>query len=300
MKRLDRFLVEKTKRRLRQWVRLQSVPDAGQILSALYDPWPPASRGLEAERFYFRDPQPLRGPVGPDGLPLPPTDWRQGYYPGDDAGFLASGKAAADQIRSIAREHGLSIGGGDAVLDWGCASGRVLRHFAAEAQVAEFWGVDLDARLIAWAKENLWPPFHFVTGSAYPHLPFEDHKFSLVYAHSVFTHIEHLADAWIMELRRVMRRGGLAVLSAHTEDTVAFMDGDKRGEALRRWLPAALGPREILAHEVTVVSRRGWQPTLTFYRSDWLRREWGRYFEFMEIRPPPENSKQPAVVLRKA
>lgn len=298
--RIGSLIPERLRRSARRWVRLSSTPDPGQVVSSLYDPWRPAADPRADERpYYFCDPQTLRQPSTEDGLAVPATDWRQGYYPGDDAGFLLSGKTAADELRSILHQNGVVLSPRDAVLDWGCASGRVIRHFAEEARTAEFWGVDLDARLIAWDKENLSPPFHFLTGSAYPHLPFEDATFALIYAFSVFTHIEHLPDLWLMEMRRMLRPRGLAVFSVHTEETVALMNGDPRGEALRRYLPSGLTPGDIASHQITVVSRSGWQPTLTFYRSDWLWREWGRYFDVVEIRPAPPNSKQPAVVLRK-
>ena len=232
-------------------------------------------------------------------MPVPPNDWRQGYFLNDDPGYLASGRTAANYLQSALRDHGVSLGAADAVMDWGCASGRVLRHFADHASSGECWGVDLDARLIAWAKENLSPPFHFVTCTGYPHLPFEDRKFTFVYALSVFTHIEHLQDTWLMELNRVMKPGGIAAFSVHNEYTVALMQSSKEGESLRRWLPSGLAVDDILKHEVTVVSRGGWEPTLTFFRSDWMKREWGRYFDVVEIRAAPVGSKQPTVVLRK-
>ena len=301
MSRLVKRLIPGSVRAAAQrWVRRAASPDASQLLSALYDRRPGVTtEGRDGAKFYFRDPATLRAAPGADGLPVPPNDWRQGYYPNDDGGYLASGRATSEYLRSILRDHGAPLSPGDAVMDWGCASGRVLRHFGNEALSAELWGVDLDARLIDWAKENLSPPFRFVTCSAYPHLPFEDRKFAFIYALSVFTHIEHLQDLWLMELNRVMRPGGIAAFSVHNEYTVGLMQNSKEGEGLRRWLPAGLDVGEILKHEVTVVSRKGWEPTLLFFRSDWIRRDWGHYFDVLEIRDAPTGSKQPTVVLRK-
>jgi ubiquinone/menaquinone biosynthesis C-methylase UbiE len=42
-----------------------------------------------------------------------------------------------------------------------------------------------------------------------PHLPFEDRSFDVVYAGSVFTHIDDLAQTWFLELRRVLHAGGM-------------------------------------------------------------------------------------------
>jgi SAM-dependent methyltransferase len=114
-------------------------------------------------------------------------------------------------------------------MDWGCATGRTLRHFAVEAGANEFWGTDQDEASVTWAKENLSPPFRFVTCTAYPHLPFSDSKFGLIYGLSVFTHLEYLQDLWLMEIHRVLRSGGHAIFTVHDEHTVRFMA--ERGRA---------------------------------------------------------------------
>ena len=48
-----------------------------------------------------------------------------------------------------------------------------------------------------------------------PHVPFEDSSFDLVFSGSVFTHIDDLADAWFLELRRVLKPGGLLYFTVH-------------------------------------------------------------------------------------
>jgi ubiquinone/menaquinone biosynthesis C-methylase UbiE len=212
----------------------------------------------------------------------------------DDAAYLQSGEKSAAALRSIIKDHGLSLQAKGAVLDWGCATGRVLRWFAREAQEIEFWGVDQEDASIAWAKENLSPPFNFVTGSAYPHLPFPDNKFNFIYGISVFTHLEHFPDLWLMEMRRVMQPGGCAVFTIHDEYTVQYLV--KQGRL--PWLPADLDLAKINQHEVTIIRGDTWAQTVTFFRSDYIRREWGRYFNVVEIRPYSEGY-QSAVVLRK-
>ena len=137
------------------------------ILSNLHTHWDPAQPGL----YYFRDPIQLKKSVSDDQLPVPPLSMFRVYGFESEAAFLQAGEKSANALRSILRDHGISLQDKGAVLDWGCATGRVLRWFAREAQEIEFWGVDQDDACIAWAKENLSPPFNFVTGSAYPHLP---------------------------------------------------------------------------------------------------------------------------------
>src|SRR4051794_19709338 len=47
---------------------------------------------------------------------------------------------------------------GKRVLDFGSGAGRTLRHFAQEAEVAEFWGCDIDGPSIDWMRATLCPP----------------------------------------------------------------------------------------------------------------------------------------------
>lgn len=52
------------------------------------------------------------------------------------------------------------------------------------------------------------PSFRFVTTTTLPHLPFADGYFHMIHAGSVFTHIADLAEAWLLEIRRVLARAG--------------------------------------------------------------------------------------------
>src|SRR5262249_8368542 len=65
-----------------------------------------------------------------DGSPPPPASLRAQAGPRHaDAGFfLRSGQKHAELIREILRENGASVDDCEALLDWGCGCGRVLRH----------------------------------------------------------------------------------------------------------------------------------------------------------------------------
>ena len=109
------------------------------------------------------------------------------------------------------------------LLDFGCAAARMLRFCPRYFQQAECWGVDLKAEHIEWCQRFLSPPFLFAATTSLPHLPFDDGVFDLVYCGSVFTHISDLADAWFLELRRVLRPGGHLYLTIHDEHTIEVL-----------------------------------------------------------------------------
>lgn len=78
----------------------------------------------------------------------------------------------------------------------------MIRWLTKEAKAGEVWGVDIAGSHILWCQQNLPAPFKFATTTSFPHLPFEDNYFDLIYAGSVFTHIADLAESWLLELRQ--------------------------------------------------------------------------------------------------
>jgi SAM-dependent methyltransferase len=149
-----------------------------------------------------------------DGLPLPPARLRAQVGPAhaDASYFLASGREHADLIRELLREDGTSVEELDALLDWGCGCGRVLRQWV-DLPGTRVAGCDIDGRMIDWCERNL--PFAdvAVTGMS-PPLPYGDGAFDLIYAFSVFTHLtEPLQQDWVAECRRVLRPGGYLLIS---------------------------------------------------------------------------------------
>jgi SAM-dependent methyltransferase len=152
--------------------------------------------------------------TGPDGLPLPPARLRAQVGPlhADPEFFLQSGREHAHLIEELLRDVGADVTGLDALLDWGCGCGRVLRHWS-QLTATRVAGCDIDERMIEWCAENL--PFAEVTVTGLePPLPYADSSFGLVYAFSVFTHLsEDLQHAWIGESRRVIEPGGYLLFS---------------------------------------------------------------------------------------
>jgi SAM-dependent methyltransferase len=161
----------------------------------------------------------------PDGLPLPSASLRILVAATPDiAWFLDSGRRGAESIRAMLERNGLRLEGALPLLDFGCGCGRVLRHFAALGD--GMYGTDLNATLVDWCRRHL--PFgRFELNALEPPLPFEDGRFGLVYALSVFTHLpEALQLAWMNEMRRVLRPGGHLIFTTHGSRYAAELEPD--------------------------------------------------------------------------
>ncbi len=151
-----------------------------------------------------------RGSPNGDGLPTPPAYLRVLTAGSADADvFLAQGRAAAEEILRLADDAGPPS---TRVLEFGVGCGRVARWTTRLRPDAAFDGCDIDGRLLDWSKTHL--PGRYALTAPEPPLPYPNGAFDLVYALSVFTHMhEPQAKAWLAELARVTRPGGLAILS---------------------------------------------------------------------------------------
>jgi len=227
-------------------------------------------------------------PVWVEGepLPLPPLANRHGHA-GTNQAYLDWGRYDKELVmgyirRAFPTEYNLSI------MDFGCSSGRVMRHFYPEMK-NKGWrvtGVDVSSHMIEWLRRHFPKEFQIYAGTALPIMPFESNSFDVIYGMSVFTHIKYLWDAWLLELRRVLKPGGILLQSVHTENAWEYFSQHKDEE----WVRGALG---------TLIVDHKHMPDDFLYYGDidknqvfWKRNIalefWGRYFRDVKIFPPPE------------
>jgi SAM-dependent methyltransferase len=160
---------------------------------------------------------PIRARLERQGLPLPPAQLIYLVSNTEDvAWFLDSGARAAAQLREVLARHGAALENLGAVLDFGCGVGRVLRHWA-DLKGPMLCGTDYNPALIAWCRKHL-PFAEFQVNGLETGLGWPDASFDLIYALSVFTHLdEPLQSFWIDALTRALRPGGYLFLTTHGE-----------------------------------------------------------------------------------
>lgn len=157
------------------------------------------------------------GRKAPDGLPVPPQRLIVLVAgTADISWFLESGKLAAQSIIDTLEKSRLSIEDFQAILDFGCGCGRVVRHWNSLKR-AKVYGTDYNRKLIKWCRLHL-PFAQFEKNGLCPPLTYSDKKFGFIYAFSVFTHMpEELQLSWINELSRILRPGGYLLITTHGE-----------------------------------------------------------------------------------
>jgi SAM-dependent methyltransferase len=162
---------------------------------------------------------------------------------------------------------------GRTVLDFGCGAGRTLRHFLPEAESAEVWGCDIDPESIAWLEATLSPPLKVFVNGPEPPLPQPDATFDLIWVVSVFTHLVESWSSWLLELRRVLKPGGILVATFMSEALSEPIAGEQ-------WDEDRFGMNAIRYGQ-------SWDlgGPMVLHSSWWIEEHWGRAFEMLEVAP---------------
>ncbi len=245
-----------------------------------------------------------------DGLAVPPKElWWE--YADDEAVFLDAGIAHVRTMHEALARTGWSLEPEHSVLELGCASGPMLRCFAAHANAGReqgggrgggpfrgsAWGVDISQVHIAWCLGHLSPPLRFASVTTAPHLPFADGSFDLLYAGSVFSHLGELTEAWVCEIARVLRPGGRAYLTYVPREAIERYLAEWPDVQFSREVAAATTPEQrTRAYRRLIVGREPWQHAV-FDRAH-FHQVCSQVMEVLED-VPNAYSFQSAVVLRR-
>lgn len=145
--------------------------------------------------------------------PIPPRGLRHITAAPDAEEFLWTGLVDLATFLSSWEVHRDSpLGTPARVLDFGCGCGRLLR-FLCDKPTLDVVGSDVNGVLVAWCKEHL-RGVNARVNEIDPPLPLEASSFDWVYSLSIFTHLnESRSAAWRRELGRVLRPGGIAILT---------------------------------------------------------------------------------------
>lgn len=169
-------------------------------------------------------------------IPIPPLDMRRMVGPTDPSEFdNPSGAQAYAEW-----ELQLPLDAYESVFDFGCGCGRMARRLLQQIpKPRRYVGVDAHRGMLDWCKQNLSPidpNFQFFHHDVYSpgyapgnslrlaeSFPVRDEEFSLLIAHSIFTHLcRQQTEYYLGEVSRILQPRGLAITTWFFFDRDSF------------------------------------------------------------------------------
>lgn len=228
----------------------------------------------------------------PRESPVPPADLRMRVHgAGDLSSFIRLGKTVAFDLYATFNERGVDPRAAHRILDFGCGCGRVLTWLSYLYPESRLVATDIDPEAIEWCRTHLGQRAAFSVNHSDPPLDYDDARFDIVYSISIFTHLpEAMQFAWLEELGRVTAPGGLLVLTVRG---ARFFPGGSRGARKRLERDGFYYLKGKGTHGLP-----GFYQT-SYHHASYIRREWSRYFEILDIRDEGIAGRQDLVLCRK-
>lgn len=234
-----------------------------------------------------------------DPLPLPTTEAREGYYGPRHLEYWLSGYRDAGKVVAAT---GLDGRVAPKILDFGGASGRVVRHFQSWSPDCERYLCDINPSHVNLVRSIMGRGVTAFRNYSAPSLPFSDAFFDCIVAFSVFTHFDTDDIAWLLELKRLLKPGGYLYLTVHDESTWSILkdiflaDLCFRNAAFKNYYDRNPSLNEKVVHFYNDNIDYSCNSFLT---KDYMATYWFGRFEYSDIKPLAHDH-QTGVVLRKS
>jgi len=190
-----------------------------------------AARNRSRDEWFKLAVESMEADVVVDDIPVPaapPADVQAVFHGVGGKNGMISARPLFNYLMNAWEAQGREEIG--SLLDFGCGYGRFMRLFVREVAEGGLYGVDPLGKALQMARMSF--PFGaYLKTQFLPPLPFRDNFFDVIFASSVFSHLpEHLALAWIVEMHRVLRPGGMLVATTHSVSLLGLITAMKKGE----------------------------------------------------------------------
>jgi len=216
---------------------------------------------------------------------MPPADVAIRIGATDLAAYVIQGRTLFHGFENALRKNfGRGFADYNAILDWGCGSGRVARHVLKAIGATEhFTGFDIDAEAVAWANARFGE--HFRVCNTEPPLDLPAASIDLAYSYSVFTHLaEDGLRSWARELARVTKPGGILLFSVLSDVAMVTqkLTGDR--DLLTAWNQRGIFD-SLLNSNLDQLEVSSDYYRNVFLKKSFIEKEFGEYFDLVDFIP---------------
>ncbi|MDA9145668.1 class I SAM-dependent methyltransferase [Candidatus Pelagibacter sp.] len=249
-------------------------------------------------------------------FPVPPnSSMRKTTASGNIFTYYNSGSSYLP-IATMAEKYGLNLREKNLnILDFGCGVGRLLLHFTRVYKSNKYFACDVDDTSISFLLKN-YPNVDSHTNNYSPPIKYEDSKFDMIYALSIFSHLDISDQAlWLKELSRITKSGGylfLTIEGYHALNIWLYKDlGLNKDEAFKKlekegYIFASYNNWEETVQESNILKNasqlRGVKKPYGMMVIDksFIKKNWNKYnLEVVDIIEGIITTRQDLVVLRK-
>jgi SAM-dependent methyltransferase len=151
---------------------------------------------------------------------FPPPYYIYETYAMDYRAYAEDGRQTAAEIKALLEPHLMFDKAPLTIVDWGCGPGRIVRHWPQLiGEGNRVMGCDYNARYIDWCKKHI-AGVTFCQNELLPPLPLTEASADAMYGLSIFTHLsESNHYAWAAELQRILKPGGVLVLTVQGDQS---------------------------------------------------------------------------------
>ena len=178
------------------------------------------------------------------------------------------------------------------ILDFGCGPGRIARNFFQQGVFV--YGTDIDEQAINYCKKNF-PNGDWCVNEWTPPFKYKSNFFDFIYSVSVFTHInQELQRKWLKEVSRILKPDGIAVVSIHGKNCFGKLNREEISLINDTGFYFKTGNRGILKTDGLPDEYQ-----TSYQNVNYTKREWMKYFDFVDVCECGIGNHQDAVILKK-
>jgi SAM-dependent methyltransferase len=217
----------------------------------------------------------------------------------DQKTVTLTGYAAFRGFESLLARHGVIYRPGLRLLDWGCGHGRVTRHFQRHWPAARVTGIDIDSSNIAWCQATM-DRDAYVHAPLWPPTCLASRSFDAILGLSVMTHLSAEAQqAWLKEIHRLLKPGGVALISFGGDGAAAFASIHHTPAWWRQWRQTGFDDDLMDPSLGNTIADQGYY-RVTHQSADHVRAYWGERLTVEAIEPQAFGYQDIAVLRRDA